>query len=284
MIKLALTDMDDTLKAMRHPRVTDYALDAIDAMLAAGLHFGPVSGRVPDAMSWMFAGREECYATGAFVNGQMVYLDGELVHEEWLDAGELSRVARWACQNTTDATLVLYGTGDGIPSESGHYVTGDPARIERDPQTFGPRDVWAEVPAHDQVKANVFCGGGREHLVQVRDALRSEFPAFDFVLPSNVAPIVDIMPRGWNKGSGVRVLAQALGIGLDEVATFGDSENDLGMIEGFPNSVAVGNASEKVRRAAKWHIGRSEDDAVADALLQIAGAAGTGGDPAFMQG
>jgi hydroxymethylpyrimidine pyrophosphatase-like HAD family hydrolase len=179
---------------------------------------------------------------------------------------------------------VLYGTGDGIPSESGHYVTGDPARIERDPQTFGPRDVWAEVPAHDQVKANVFCGGGREHLVQVRDALRSEFPAFDFVLPSNVAPIVDIMPRGWNKGSGVRVLAQALGIGLDEVATFGDSENDLGMIEGFPNSVAVGNASEEVRRAAKWHIGRSEDDAVADALLQIAGAAGTGGDPAFMQG
>lgn len=284
MIKLALTDMDDTLKAMRHPRVTNYALDAIDAMLAAGLHFGPVSGRVPDAMSWMFAGREECYATGAFVNGQMVYLDGELVHEEWLDAGELSRVARWTCQNTTDATLVLYGTGDGIPSESGHYVTGDPTRIERDPQTFGPRDVWAEVPAHDQVKANVFCGGDREHLVQVRDALRGEFPAFDFVLPSNVAPIVDIMPRGWNKGSGVRVLAQALGIGLDEVATFGDSENDLGMIEGFPNSVAVGNASEEVRRAAKWHIGRSEDDAVADALLQIAGAAGTGGDPAFMQG
>ena len=48
--------------------------------------------------------------------------------------------------------------------------------------------------------------------------------------------------------------------------------------------VAVENASEEVRQAATWHIGASKDDAVADALLQIAEAAGTGGDPAFMQG
>jgi hydroxymethylpyrimidine pyrophosphatase-like HAD family hydrolase len=54
------------------------------------------------------------------------------------------------------------------------------------------------------------------------------------------------------------------------------------MIEAVPNSVAVSNASPEVARAARWHIGSSADDAVADALFQIAEAAETGELPAFM--
>ena len=77
-------------------------------------------------------------------------------------------------------------------------------------------------------------------------------------------------------------LADELGITLDEVATFGDSENDLSMIEAVPNAVAVANADELVTAAARWHIGASADDAVADALFDIATAAKTGAMPAFM--
>lgn len=48
-------------------------------MQAAGLHFGPVSGRQPSAMSWMFRNRSECFSTGAFCNGQVMFVDGEAV-------------------------------------------------------------------------------------------------------------------------------------------------------------------------------------------------------------
>ena len=100
---------------------------------------------------------------------------------------------------------------------------------------------------------------------------------------SPTAPLIDISPAGWSKGTSVRYIADQLGLALDEVATFGDSENDLSMIEAVPNSVAVSNASPEVAAAARWHIGASADDAVADALFEIANAAKTGEMPAFMR-
>ena len=66
-------------------------------------------------------------------------------------------------------------------------------------------------------------------------------------------------------------------------ASSGDSENDLAIIEGVPNSVAVSNAAPKVAAAARWHIGAAIEDAVAGALLDIAAAAKTGAMPALMR-
>ena len=43
MIKLVLTDMDDTLIPAGQDGASDYAIEGIHAMQAAGLHFGPVS-------------------------------------------------------------------------------------------------------------------------------------------------------------------------------------------------------------------------------------------------
>ena len=48
--------------------------------------------------------------------------------------------------------------------------------------------------------------------------------------------------------------ARALGLTPDEVAVFGDSDNDLPTIDAVPNSVAVANANEAVTAAARWHI------------------------------
>ncbi|MEE0027476.1 MAG: HAD hydrolase family protein, partial [Atopobiaceae bacterium] len=50
-----------------------------------------------------------------------------------------------------------------------------------------------------------------------------------------------------------------------------------------PNSVAMANATPAAAEAARWHIGPSSQDAVADALLDVVDAAKTGGMPAFMR-
>jgi hypothetical protein len=73
------------------------------------------------------------------------------------------------------------------------------------------------------------------------------------------------------------------GITLDEVAVFGDSENDISMLEVVPHSVVVRNASADALAVANYRIGLSADDAVADALADIADAAATGGMPHFMR-
>lgn len=281
MIKLALTDLDDTLIPVGAPRASDHAIAGIHAMLDAGLRFGPVSGRIPTAMGWMFGGDAACYATGAFCNGQMVYLDGELVHEEVLDTVALQHVAD-VLDDVEGAVLSVSDVeGDG----NGSFVTRDPGRLEGYPEVYseiGHPTLSALGTQETYVKANVHVAGDLVRRTEVRDLLRRECPGFDFVFPSAKAPLIDISPAGWDKGSAVVELARALGIGLDEVATFGDSENDLPMLRAVPNSVAVANASSEAKAVASWHIGAASHDAVADALWDIARAAASGVEPAFM--
>lgn len=291
MIKLALTDMDDTLVAAGHDGASDHAIDAIHAMQTAGLHFGPVSGRQPGAMGWMFGGRAECFSTGAFCNGQVIFVDGEVAAAHACDSVALMRLAEFLEEETDDTFLKIYELGDDYMADGGVLVTRDRDRVHRALGTGG--NAWLkgeEAPMRFDVgdapcyKANIWSAGSREYLARLRDRIADEIPELDLVFPNNRVRLFDITPAGWNKGCAVAELARILGLALDEVAVFGDSDNDLPMIEAVPNAVAVANANDAVARAARWHIGAAADDAVADALLEIAACARTGAMPSFMDG
>jgi hydroxymethylpyrimidine pyrophosphatase-like HAD family hydrolase len=283
MIRLALTDLDDTLIPFGADGASPKALSAIHRMLDAGLEFGPVTGRLPSAMGWMLGGDPRCCATGAFANGQVIRIDGETVKVISIASDLLQRVADVLDDAGVPAWLAIY---DQRGEEPARLVTSRPQGVgENPPDTWG-RSVCgtaARVEPGGHVKANVQCSCDRRQMVEVRDLLRREVPELSFVLPSLTARVIDVNVAGWDKGDGVRLIARELGIPIDQVAVFGDSENDLAMIESVPNSVAVANASVAVRDAARWHIGPAADDSVADALLQIVDSAARGEDPAFMR-
>lgn len=81
----------------------------------------------------------------------------------------------------------------------------------------------------------------------------------------------------------MRILMDEMGITADEVCVFGDSENDVALLRASPNSVAVANAILRAAAAARYHIGPCVDDAVADALFDIASVAANGGPASFMR-
>lgn len=268
MIRLVLTDLDDTLIPAGAPGASGRALAAIDALLEAGIRFGPVTGRVPQSMGWMLGGDERRCATGAFSNGQVLRLDGEVVHVERLDAGVLERLRAFLDEETCDCALTLHEV-EGRPHNM--VATSDAARVASlRSGTDSYDEVVGCVPDRAWVKSNIVCGCDHAAMEVLRSRLVGEFPELDFVFPSAWAPYIDLLPKGYSKGTAVRILADKLGLGLDEVATFGDSENDLSMIAGFPNSVAVANATDAVKAAACWQVGGVKEDAVAQALERIA--------------
>lgn len=91
------------------------------------------------------------------------------------------------------------------------------------------------------------------------------------------------MPKGMSKAASLPILLDELDITPDEVLVFGDAANDLELFGAVPNSVAVANAIPEVAEAARWHVGASAEEGVADALFEIAVAAVTGGTPDFMK-
>ena len=62
----------------------------------------------------------------------------------------------------------------------------------------------------------------------------------------------DIVRRGFNKASGLRLTAQYLGYDLADTVAIGDSMNDMDMIRQAGLGIAMGNAMQSVRDGADY--------------------------------
>ena len=73
---------------------------------------------------------------------------------------------------------------------------------------------------------------------------------------------LDVTPPGHDKGTFVEAMAKRLGIPTDAVATIGDMQNDLPMFAKSGLSIAMGNATDdvkKLRDACHDHRTRTKD-------------------------
>ncbi|MBP3634452.1 MAG: HAD family phosphatase [Oscillospiraceae bacterium] len=80
---------------------------------------------------------------------------------------------------------------------------------------------------------------------------------------------VEICPAGTDKGTGLSLLAQALGITAQEVMAIGDSENDLSMLRYAGLPVCMGNGSEAAKACAKYITDDNDHDGVAKAVNMV---------------
>ena len=80
---------------------------------------------------------------------------------------------------------------------------------------------------------------------------------------------IQIVSRESSKRVGIEKVRKALGLSADEIAVFGDDLNDLEMICAYPVSIAMGNAVEEVRSAAKYLTLPNDEGGIAHALKHI---------------
>lgn len=80
---------------------------------------------------------------------------------------------------------------------------------------------------------------------------------------------VDLIIPGMDKSYGLRRLLTRWHITPDELAVFGDGENDLEMFELAGTSYAMGNAPANVQAAATQVIGTNDDQAVLHQLVKL---------------
>ena len=63
---------------------------------------------------------------------------------------------------------------------------------------------------------------------------------------------LDLNAAGVSKGRAVRLLAERLGVPLQDIACFGDSFNDLTMLQAVGHPIAMGNAEPELKHAARF--------------------------------
>ncbi|MBA1394948.1 HAD family hydrolase, partial [Lactobacillus sp. XV13L] len=90
--------------------------------------------------------------------------------------------------------------------------------------------------------------------------LERDYPQLGFV--SGSATSIDMSTKGMNKAAGLKYLAAKFNINPREMAAFGDSGNDVGMLKYVGRSYATATALPSAKRAAGRVIGSSNDSAV----------------------
>lgn len=77
---------------------------------------------------------------------------------------------------------------------------------------------------------------------------------------------IDIISKDGGKANGIRKILETYGFSREETIAFGDSDNDLEMLQFAGIGVAMGNAVESVKNAADYVTDHIDEDGVWNAL------------------
>lgn len=145
-------------------------------------------------------------------------------------------------------------------SELDEYIEMNPndGRLWPDLVTNPPPDVFL-----------AFTFGTKEQMLVLEQTLHQELPSqlFTHVLrsPRYRGFLVEIMPAGISKWSGIKHLAQLCQIDESEICAVGDDVNDIPMIHAAGLGIAMGNALPEVKAIAD-RIAPSQDE---DGLVKV---------------
>ncbi len=78
--------------------------------------------------------------------------------------------------------------------------------------------------------------------------------------------IIEAVPKGTSKATGIAWLCEHLGIAIEDTYAIGDSINDLEMLEFVGHSIAMGNASMAAKEKAEYVTTHIRKDGILNAL------------------
>lgn len=263
-IKLVATDMDLTLLAddKSMPEGVD---ERIDALTERDIVFCAASGRPGLALRESFPDHHADMAIVAD-NGASVYLRDELIYRDLIDRDLYHEVLSLAT-----------GTPGGVPVLC---AFDDAYVLERDRDHEDVLSIYYRSITYvdsfddldvDSNKISIYFPGwdSKKNLDEVYA------PAFGTRLYLTCAgnEWLDFMNIGIDKGSGIRHLVEHLGINLADVAAFGDTYNDIPMLDIVGHSYVMANAAEHMHAHGTFLAPSNNDAGVLTVIDRIVEAA-----------
>ena len=268
--KCVFLDIDGTLTPAGSNQPPESALRAIRAARAKGHMVFLCTGRNPDMLSPVLAlgfdGAVAC-AGGRVFAGDRVLFDcpmPEVDRDLALRLLEESGVFR-----TIEAVDATYGDeklGDFLAQAgegNSELVRWRKALAEQ--LNIRPMGQYDGRPIYKVV----FMCTRQEQLQPAREALEDRY---HFVVQDVAAHHClngEIINRAFDKGKGVRIVAETFGFDIADTIGFGDSMNDLEMIETVGKSVCMDNGSPALKKISGLVCPAVENDGLAWAFEEL---------------
>jgi Cof subfamily protein (haloacid dehalogenase superfamily) len=257
-IRLLISDVDGTL-VTPDKSLTERTCEAVSRLRDAGIAFAITSSRPPRGMRMLVEPLRittpiAAYNGGLYVRPDMSVIDGQL-----LPADVAATVIRLIESHGLDVWAYC-GCEWFVRDPRGPHVAREEHAVQFSPTAVRdfddlPGDMAKIVGVSDNPEAVARCEA------DVRDEVG------DRVSASRSQPYyLDITHPRANKGSVVKRLSEMLKVSNGEIATIGDSANDVLMFAHSGISIAMGNASPDVQRTARRVTASNEQEGFARAV------------------
>lgn len=270
-IKCIALDLDQTTLNQDH-RLSAENRKALELCICKGIHIVIASGRAFDSLPadvLSIPGIE--YAITS--NGAAVYYvpDGARLHGYTLTPQSVEHILQLTAAEPITYEVFI----DGIAYGAASYVADPiaygtpPTSVEYIQRTRRPvPDMLSFIREHigqlDSLDLVVRHQADKERLSTL---LRSAIP--NIYVTSSVPQLVEISHKDAGKHSGVRFVAECLGLTPTQIAAFGDGDNDADMLRYVGCGIAVANASPACLAAADFVTPSFDQNGVAHGIHHI---------------
>jgi Cof subfamily protein (haloacid dehalogenase superfamily) len=258
-VKLLLADVDGTL-VTPDKVLTGQAIAAVRDLGEAGVRFAITSGRPPRGMAMLTGPLAISTPIAAFNGGLLTDTDMTVIEQRVLPRDLVAPVAGMMGSHGLDI-WVYRGADWYVPKADGPHVARESWTVRFDPKvmTDGLHGLTSDVAK--------LVGVSDDHAA-VEKATAAVHDAFgDHVTASQSQPYyLDVTHPDANKGAVARYLARKYDLEPDQIATIGDMPNDVLMFAHSGLSIAMGQSSTEVKRAARRVTTTNQDEGFATAI------------------
>jgi Cof subfamily protein (haloacid dehalogenase superfamily) len=257
-IRLVVSDIDGTL--VRHDKsLHPETIAAARQLREAGILFCLVSSRPPRGMEMYLAPLGIDTPRAGFNGGVIVGAD-DAVLDELVIPGDAARRSVKDMEGAGLDAWVFAGNGWYVKSANGPYVAHE-AEVTRN--TFVVVEDFGDHLDH----ANKIMASSKnfDAVAAVESDLQGRLAGVASVNRSSPY-YVDVTHPDANKGHAALALAKIVGVPPEAMACLGDMPVDISMLKIAGVSIAMGNAPDSVKAAAKFVTGTNDEAGWADAV------------------
>jgi Cof subfamily protein (haloacid dehalogenase superfamily) len=261
-IRLLVSDVDGTL-VTKDKVLTDAAKAAAFALCEAGIALALTSSRPALGMRMLIEPLQLVTPLAGCNGGLLVDTDLKVIETHAIDAKTARRIVDQMQADGLDV-WVYTETDWLVKNADAPHVAREAWILKFDPKV-------ADTFTDDHLKtALTIVGGSDDHDRLAASERKAQADFGDAVSAArSAAYFLDVTDPFANKGQVVHTLAKRLNIAPDQIATIGDMQNDVLMFRQGGFSIAMGNADDEVKAAAKVVTDSNEDDGWAKAVRRF---------------
>lgn len=242
-IRLLLADVDGTL-VTPDKVLTERAAKSVQRLGEAGILFAITSGRPPRGMSMLIEPLGITTPIAAFNGGILVNRDMSVIEQKVIPE-ELVRPVADLVRSFGLDVWIYRGADWYVPDPEGAHVARETSTVR-----FAPTVMTSLDGLTSDVAKLVGVSDDLDAVARATAAAHDRFG--DHVTAARSQPYyLDVTHPDANKGAVARYLSAKYAIPPKAIATIGDMPNDVLMFAHSGLSIAMGNASLDVQRAAR---------------------------------